>query len=1089
MSKKLAKLSPPRFTVIYPRQRLFKKLDDWSDTAAIWVQAPAGSGKTTLIASYLQNRKKPVTWYQLDADDKNPANFFYYLALMQPCDLPVLTPEYRLGGIQTFAREFFRNFYRELPDRSVWVLDNYQLASTQTLDDVIDIALQEIPPGLQVILISREPPPPPLARLLTTPQLHVLNPVDIYLTEDETQGICKLHLPGSANPLPHTLYDLTRGWAAGVMLLLEQEKHGATLSARIKTDTQQTLFDYFAGEVLQRASAELQDILLKTAFIPHITIEMAVALSSNPQAGELLNELATRNYFTYRHEDETLHFEYHPLFSEFLRKQAQCVYDQTALTQLCRQSAQLLADAGRHEQAFKLYHDIQDWPVAIELILSQAQAFLEQGRDQIIYQWLQQLPPSVVMKQPWLMFWLGASTLATDPNESYRHFELAFQLFQQQNDLQGTLFSWMGAVDSVVYSLSKGARLDRWLQEFEKLQRNYPLDDIPQLQGQLASRMMGMLILRQPDHPDVNKWYDKAVNALSQIDNINQRMFNGFYLFAYNIWRGELAKAAALLEGLVQGNPADFPPLAATTCYFGRAWLAWSRGDYELCQTNINQGLATAQQTGVYVWYGMSLMMGSTNAFIHSMPEVAEAYLQQLTPEIFSIRDMDKAYYYNDRAAFRLAAGDALQAYEDQKLAIRMAEDCGVIYTLADTFYGMALVQHALGDHAWALRYLQQADEHGKRYRSSTKAIQCALLRAQFALEAKDEHSALTILQAVFEQIRTKGFVTYNSWQPTAIARLFAFCLRHNICNDIIISLIKQYHLTAPADETSPAWPWPVRIWTLGRFSVLKDEQPIRFESRAQKKPFELLKVLLAKGGRDVSEETLSEALWPDADGDAAHSAFSTTLSRLRKLLGQDALLLRDGKLSLNNSVCWVDVWSVERAIRQLEQALVQHQDATAIDAILQPMLNLCHGDFLQAETAAWVLASRERIKGRVLAAIKKLIAASADCKQVITLYEKALQLDPLSEANYRGLMACLAVSGDPSAAMALYNRCRNTLDANLGIEPAATTRELAEAISRQELDGLQQHCGVCQNKPPTTAQSIDSTHIYPTEKTKVESE
>ncbi len=99
---------------------------------------------------------------------------------------------------------------------------------------------------------------------------------------------------------------------------------------------------------------------------------------------------------------------------------------------------------------------------------------------------------------------------------------------------------------------------------------------------------------------------------------------------------------------------------------------------------------------------------------------------------------------------------------------------------------------------------------------------------------------------------------------------------------------------------TADASAAPVRIVTRGRFAVFARGQPLRFKGKAQHRPLNLLKVLVAQGGSDVAEPTLCEALWPDSDGDQAPSAFATTLHRVRKLIGRDALHLQQGRLSLD---------------------------------------------------------------------------------------------------------------------------------------------------------------------------------------------
>ena len=120
MGPRTAKLSQPSVTGYYPRTRLFDQLDDARDRPGVWVTGPAGSGKTTLAASYVADRGLPCLWYTLDAGDADPATWFSYLGMAarglasEGTELPALTPEY-LPGLPTFTRNFFETLCAGLP--------------------------------------------------------------------------------------------------------------------------------------------------------------------------------------------------------------------------------------------------------------------------------------------------------------------------------------------------------------------------------------------------------------------------------------------------------------------------------------------------------------------------------------------------------------------------------------------------------------------------------------------------------------------------------------------------------------------------------------------------------------------------------------------------------------------------------------------------------------------------------------------------------------------------------------------------------------------------------------------------------------
>ena len=115
----------------------------------------------------------------------------------------------------------------------------------------------------------------------------------------------------------------------------------------------------------------------------------------------------------------------------------------------------------------------------------------------------------------------------------------------------------------------------------------------------------------------------------------------------------------------------------------------------------------------------------------------------------------------------------------------------------------------------------------------------------------------------------------------------------------------------------------PVKIYSLGRFLIEIDGNPIRFTAKAQRKPLELLKALVALGGETVPVDQLTESLWPEAEGDKAQGSFATTLHRLRGLIGSASLRHADARLTLDPGCCWVDAWAFA--------ALLQHASRAAL--------------------------------------------------------------------------------------------------------------------------------------------------------------
>lgn len=158
----IAKITRPKVPGVLLRARLFAKLDEGREKPVIWMSAPGGSGKTTLVASYIDSRKLPCLWYTVDAQDVDPATFFYYMGLAQQDkvpdknkSLPLLTPEY-VAALKTFTRRYFTKLFTSLPVPHTIVFDNYQDVSLYApLHEILAEGLSLIPSGTTVIVLSR----------------------------------------------------------------------------------------------------------------------------------------------------------------------------------------------------------------------------------------------------------------------------------------------------------------------------------------------------------------------------------------------------------------------------------------------------------------------------------------------------------------------------------------------------------------------------------------------------------------------------------------------------------------------------------------------------------------------------------------------------------------------------------------------------------------------------------------------------------------------------------------------------------------------------------------------------------------------
>lgn len=254
---------------------------------------------------------------------------------------------------------------------------------------------------------------------------------------------------------------------------------------------------------------------------------------------------------------------------------------------------------------------------------------------------------------------------------------------------------------------------------------------------------------------------------------------------------------------------------------------------------------------------------------------------------------------------------------------------------------------------------------------------------------------------------------------------------------------------------SDPVKEYPIAIYTFGCFSIFKNGELLNGNGNGQHKPHELLKLLVALGGRSVGEVRISDALWPEADGDVAHTSFSVTLHRIRKLMGIKAIHLVDGHLSLDPALCWVDVWALQHVLGKIKDMVNSRQvDIQALVNLSNQAMQLYHGHFLGNEDEQpWYIAFREKMKNkflRLLLSVCDYLESQGRCDLAMDFYRKGIEVDQLSEEFYLRMMKCYTGHGRKVEAMNVYQQCQKVFTALTGCEPSEETRLLYQSLQNR---------------------------------------
>lgn len=1064
----LAKTTRPSLAGIIPRNRLFHRLDEALGSSVIWVTGPPGCGKTTLGASYLEQRKHASLWYQLDEGDADVASFFYYLGLAtadhgkrKHAPLPQLTPEY-YAGLPAFARRYFQALYQRLGTSFAIVFDGYHEVPAQSVfHEVMRIALGEVPPGGAVVLISRSDPPAAMARLRANRAIAVIGWRELRLTQEESNALVVRRGHQLTQDALVELYGRTQGWAAGLILMLEQAPVYDSLAAPPDLSNPGLVFDYLAGEIFQKTDARTRELLLATAYLPQMTAPMAQRLTENEEAGAILSELYRNNYFVALKQAQPQPvYQYHPLMREFLLARANEAFDKDRRTRLQRLSAEQLLAEGQLPEAIALLREIPDWHGIVAVIESHAGAMLDRGMGETLAQWVNALPKEVQHQNPWTLYWLAVSRVSISPRESRLLYEQAYDLFhaQREPDLKGLLLTCSGAMDAILYELDDFSLLDRWIADTDQLLREHPELLSGALEARVTSSLSASMIVRQSHHPHIERWVERAYAASLAQPDPHLRMHVATRVALGIMWAGHYPKAWQVIQGMhAVVAQHDVSPFALGMLKLTEASYYMLTAQTEACLRTVREGLEIERATGAHVMTHQLLAYGAGGALASGDTESAEKLLEESISLPGARGRFDACLHHLFATWLAMLKRDSMKAFQHQRLAVTAAVELGSPHFEALARMAAAHVLYEGGETRNALSHYQKVYEIARVIRNHLLEYTGLMTYAYVGLESgRRPRSGLRALKLALEIGKPRNFVSFLLWRPDMLARLCSHALEAGIERDFAAAIIRAHGLALDASQVALGdWPWPFRVSTFGAFRLLRGGDPLTFAGKAQKRPLDLLKTVIAYGGREVSEERITEALWPRIDGDSAHRSFTTTLHRLRKLLGEDrAIVLSEGKVTLDGRYVWVDTWAFEQVAARIEQELRRPRervDQEKLAQLCERLIGLYSGAFLGNEPEEpWSLPLRERQRHRFMRAIAEACRYSQQAGQperAVDLLERALEADTTAEGLYRNLMASYAQLGRNAEAAETYERCRKTLHASLGIEPSAETRALYEKI------------------------------------------
>src|SRR5450755_4109350 len=393
---------------VVSRPRLLERLNEGLHRKLTLISAPAGFGKTTLVSAWVAFIERPTAWLSLDEGENDPTQFLAYLvAALQPIAanigegvLDMLQSSLPLPTEAILTA--LLNEITTLPDNFVLVLDDYHVIDAKPVDIALTYLVEHLPPRMHLVIVTREDPQLPLARLRARGHLTELRAADLRFTASEAAAFLNqvMGLSLSAADIAR-LSDRTEGWIAGLQLaaLSMQGHQDVPGFIRAFAGDHRYIVDYLVAEVLQRQPEPVRSFLLQTSILDRLNGPLCDAVTGQEEGNARLEALERGNFFVVPLDDQRHWYRYHHLFAEVLSAHLLAEQPDQVSTLHRRASAwyeqhDSAADAIRHALAACDFARVAD---LVELAIPAMRQSRQEAR---VLGWLKVLPDELVRARP-----------------------------------------------------------------------------------------------------------------------------------------------------------------------------------------------------------------------------------------------------------------------------------------------------------------------------------------------------------------------------------------------------------------------------------------------------------------------------------------------------------------------------------------------------------------------------------------------------------------------------------------------------------------------------------------------------------------
>ncbi|NJD59254.1 MAG: hypothetical protein FIA98_07630, partial [Anaerolineae bacterium] len=1036
-----------------PRPHLIQWLNNHLDRRMVLISAPAGYGKSSLLAEFLTSIDLPAAWYQLDPTDSDPYIFMTYLIeamrRMRMTHLPrgaILgqNAEALLENPQSISEPLqvmtvlINELSEQLNQPCLVVMDDYHYITSLVVHQLVDYLLENAPPVFHLVLSTRIDPPLSLARLRARGNLAELRLNDLRFREDEISELLQMDVPGLSTESLNMLNEKTEGWAAALQIVRSSlagcDSAGASEVISSLSGSQRFVFEYLTDEVFRRQPESTQQFLLHTAVLAQMDQPACNALTGMSDAQEMLEKLEEQNIFVTSLDVHRQWYRYHYLFREFL------------LSKLRREQVELLkkleGEAGRYyealsewDTAFQHYLQADEPESASRCACSFAANYVERGRVEALHRYLSSLPPDVINRYPELLlqlgnvYWrMGKSGLAVAA------YEKAQTAYLSESNASG-----------VSRALTCLAEVDRSQGNYQKAEglASEALHAAPANDHACKAEALIALAKSTGFLTGMDRGRSLAEQAVSEsrlaMGSLSPLAMAGFLQSLGQIcwWAGDPQAAVEHAREALRLAPDELSPMAAQAyILLVSPYLYWR--DFQNALHYAERGLGIAQTLHLTELLPAAYTaLGNVLTRLGEMARAESALKQSL--ELAS--QLGTASYERMLATGYLALNLCSQGRVDE--AWQLAEGALWVYRGHPDAYEVYVCRSVLADTALDKGMLARAEqlylelvEVGERRQFRIPLALVYLGLAYIHLVSGRKETGIEHANHALRLIEPTGafqlFIDQGERSRVVCNALMEAGCRTPFIERVLENLPSTHRRGVITFSDHSA----IMVHCLGSFRVYRGGEELTHEHWVSAKARDLLAYFVTYRTEHIPAEQAFEAIWSEKPGRSL-TAFHTALSRLRSALkGRDPaprfILVEAGEYHLDIARFSIDV-------EEFAAAMANARAATEDEALahwLEQAINLYQGEYLQNLYYDWLLHERRRLAQEYLGILRQLADFHFTHERYtrsLDLLHRALRVDNLLEELHCQVMRVYCALGDRAGLMRQYQDLVEILADELG--------------------------------------------------------